>query len=132
MKIKEQAPKIGVLWRIAIKEETTDKQLTAFSGKFGDDIDTPEKIHERMAQITEIGVVLKGIHFHCGSGMHGSSAFKRAVLLARECLKIGREYGHEMTIMDVGGGFPAGDLNESTIEALKLTQDDPLGYTVIA
>jgi diaminopimelate decarboxylase len=85
-----------------------------------------------MAEIKAIGVNIKGIHFHCGSGMHGSSAFKKGVLLARECLKIGREYGHEMSIMDVGGGFPAGDLNESTIEALHLTKDDPLGYTVIA
>jgi len=75
---------------------------------------------------------IKGIHFHCGSGMHGSSAFKKAVLLARECLKIGREYGHEMSIMDVGGGFPSADLNKKTVDALKITENDPLGYTVIA
>lgn len=62
-----------------------------------------------------MGVNLKGIHFHCGSGQHGSSAFNRAVLLARKCLEIGRAYGHEMTIMDVGGGFPLGDLNKKTI-----------------
>ena len=37
-----------------------------------------------------------------------------------------------MKIMDVGGGFPAGDLNASTIEALIITENDPLGYTVIA
>jgi len=83
-----------ILWRIAIKEEATDKLATPFSGKFGDDIDTTEKIHSRMKEIKNMGIKLKGIHFHCGSGMHGSSAFGRAVLLARECLKIGREYGH--------------------------------------
>jgi len=79
-----------------------------------------------------MGINLKGIHFHCGSGMHGSSAFGKAVILARQCLKIGREYGHEMTVMDVGGGFPSGDLNHKTIEALKPTENDPLGYKVIA
>jgi diaminopimelate decarboxylase len=79
-----------------------------------------------------MGVNLKGIHFHCGSGMHGSSAFGKAVALARTCLKIGREYGHEMTVMDVGGGFPSSDLNQKTIEALKVTENDPLGYKVIA
>jgi diaminopimelate decarboxylase len=26
---------------------------------------------------------LKGIHFHCGSGMDGSSAFGKAIKLAR-------------------------------------------------
>ncbi len=37
-----------ILWRIAIKEEASDKLATPFSGKFGDDIDTAEKIHSRM------------------------------------------------------------------------------------
>jgi len=85
-----------------------------------------------MKEIQQMGINIKGIHFHCGSGMHGSSAFGKAVLLARECLKIGREYGHEMRLLDVGGGFPSGDLNQQTIDALKVTQNDPLGYKVIA
>ena len=37
-----------------------------------------------------------------------------------------------MTVMDVGGGFPSSDLNQKTIEALKVTENDPLGYKVIA
>jgi len=37
-----------------------------------------------------------------------------------------------MKILDVGGGFPSGDLDQRTINALKVTQNDPLGYTVIA
>ena len=34
--------------------------------------------------------------------------------------------------MDIGGGFPSGDLNPVTINALKITENDPLGYKVIA
>ena len=37
-----------------------------------------------------------------------------------------------MTLMDVGGGFPSSDLNKKTIDALKTTENDPLGYRVIA
>lgn len=74
-----------------------------------------------MKQIQEMGINLKGIHFHCGSGQHGSSAFGRAVTFARECIKIGRNYNHEMSIMDIGGGFPSGDLSEKTVNALKIT-----------
>lgn len=74
---------MDILWRIAIKEEASDNLSTPFSGKFGDDIDTPEKIHKRMEEISKMDINIKGIHFHCGSGMHGSSAFKKAVLLAR-------------------------------------------------
>jgi len=40
-----------ILWRIAIKEEITDNLATPFSGKFGDDIDTSDKIHNRMKEI---------------------------------------------------------------------------------
>lgn len=81
---------MGVLWRIAIKEEASDKLATPFSGKFGDDLDSEDKIYERMEEIKNLGVNIKGIHFHCGSGMHGSSAFGKAVLLARQCMRIGR------------------------------------------
>lgn len=121
-----------VLWRIAIKEDTTDTLLTPFSGKFGDDLENDEMIEERMAQIAEMGVVLKGIHFHCGSSHHGSSGFGKAVKLARRCMELGRSHGHEMSILDIGGGFPSGDLPEKTIDALRCTENDPLGYRVIA
>jgi len=80
IKIKKYAPKMSILWRISIKEEASDN-VSPFSGKFGDDIDTEEKIHLRMREIERMGVNIKGIHFHCGSGMHGSSAFGRAVQL---------------------------------------------------
>jgi len=90
IKIKKYAPTMGVMWRIAIKEEATDKLATPFSGKFGDDLESEDKIHQRMKEIQDLGVNIKGIHFHCGSGMHGSSTFGKAVALARQCLAIGR------------------------------------------
>ena len=39
-KIKEIAPKMKILWRLAIKEDAGDNLSTPFSGKFGDDLDT--------------------------------------------------------------------------------------------
>lgn len=30
------------------------------------------------------------------------------------------------------GGFPSGDLSQNLIDALKQTQNDPLGYKMIA
>lgn len=83
-----------ILWRIAIKEEATDNLATPFSGKFGDDLETDDSIEARMREINEMGISLAGIHFHCGSGMHGSSAFGKAVRLARKCMHIGRLHGH--------------------------------------
>ena len=37
-----------------------------------------------------------------------------------------------MELLDVGGGFPSGEFNENSINALKKTENDPLGYQVIA
>jgi diaminopimelate decarboxylase len=123
---------MDILWRIAIKEEAKDNLATPFSGKFGDDLENDEMIMNRMKEIKDMQINLKGIHFHCGSGQHGSSAFGRAVKLARRCMELGRLYSHEMTLLDIGGGFPVADLSKMTIDALKPTQNDPLGYRVIA
>lgn len=37
-----------------------------------------------------------------------------------------------MNLLDIGGGFPAGDLSMMTINALRPTSNDPMNYTVIA
>lgn len=37
-----------------------------------------------------------------------------------------------MNLMDIGGGYPNGELSEKTIQDLKVTENDPLGYQVIA
>ena len=73
-----------------------------------------------------------GIHFHCGSGKKGSTSFLKAVGIARQCIEIGRKVGHPMEILDLGGGYPAGDLNETFVSALQQTANDSLGYKVIA
>ena len=79
-----------------------------------------------------MGIKIHGIHFHCGSAQQGSDSFGKAVDLARECIKIGRQFGHPMELLDVGGGFPSGEIHQNAIKALKTTENDPLGYRMIA
>ena len=40
VKIKMYAPTMKILWRISIKEDNPNLLKTAFSGKFGDDINS--------------------------------------------------------------------------------------------
>jgi diaminopimelate decarboxylase len=40
IKIRKLAPSMRILWRVAIKEEASDKLATPFSNKFGDDLDS--------------------------------------------------------------------------------------------
>jgi diaminopimelate decarboxylase len=77
-----------------------------------------------------MGVNLRGIHFHCGSGQHGSQSFKQAIEISNSLMSMGRELGHSMELLDLGGGYPAAHLNESQIEVLKATRNN--GYRVIA
>jgi len=80
-----------VLWRIAIKEDNAAKKLaTIFSNKFGDDVASLSGVKERFQQIRNMGIKLGGIHFHCGSGQHGSNDFKKAINTAKACIEIGR------------------------------------------
>jgi diaminopimelate decarboxylase len=46
-------------------------------------------------------------------------------------MKIGRDIGHSMDIMNVGGGFGAQNISESLEKVLKKTRNDPLKYQVI-
>lgn len=85
-----------------------------------------------MGEIKIMGINLKGIHFHCGSGMHGATGFNRGVELAKKCIKIGRKMGHEMSILDVGGGFPAGKIQSSILNPLNAINNKELKLNVIA
>ena len=114
-KIKRLAPNMKVLWRLAVKEDAKDKLSTNFSVKFGDDLLTDQDVHNRMKEIKGMDIKLSGIHFHCGSGKDGSSGFKRGIAQAQQSIKIGREYGHPMDTLDIGGGFPSGELHDSTV-----------------
>jgi diaminopimelate decarboxylase len=89
---------------------------------------------KRFRQIfRELGINLLGIHFHCGSGMNGADSFERAIKLAEQLIEIARGEGHEMKILDLGGGFPAGELKEGPLlQALRLTENNTLNYTVFA
>lgn len=79
-----------------------------FSVKFGDDIESQEQIYQRFEQIKDMGINLHGIHFHCGSAQSGSNSFQKAIRIANECMEIGKMLGHEMQVLDLGGGFPSG------------------------
>lgn len=91
-----------------------------------------DKLRQKMKMIKDLGVQLGGIHFHCGSGQNGAKNFDEAIELARECIKIGRQVGHSMEIIDIGGGLPAGELDSELLETLRSTKNDPLGYQIIS
>jgi len=66
-------------------------------------------VEELFSVARELGVDVVGISFHVGSGCTLSSAYTDAVKLARRAWNIGTKMGFNLTLLDVGGGFPGSD-----------------------
>jgi ornithine decarboxylase len=62
-----------------------------------------------LAAAEAAGVAVCGVAFHVGSGARDPDAYGRAVAAAAAVFAAGAAAGHEMTVLDVGGGFAGGD-----------------------
>ncbi|CAJ0934290.1 unnamed protein product, partial [Mesorhabditis belari] len=62
-----------------------------------------------------------GICFHVGSGCRDFTTFDKAIENARRLFEIGIELGHQMEILDIGGGFWGGKHQESGFRELAHT-----------
>lgn len=49
-----------------------------------------------------------GVSFHVGSGDTNPDAFSKAIAAARTAFDMGSAMGHQMTLLDIGGGFAGG------------------------
>lgn len=98
-KIKEHHPDAELLMRIV----TDDSQsLCQLSCKFGAAKDMwPDLL--RTSQ--EIGLKVVGVAFHVGSGCSNEESYGHAIRDARQAFHEAAKYGHEMDVLDIGGGF---------------------------
>ena len=59
---------------------------------------------------------LVGISFHCGSGCYDATAFVIALQLARQAFDVAASLGLQLTLVDMGGGFPGLDGSEDVTD----------------
>lgn len=45
--------------------------------------------------------------------------------MAKKAMKIGRDCGHTMNILDIGGGFPGHELDDKLVNTLASCKPDP-------
>jgi ornithine decarboxylase len=57
----------------------------------------------------ELGLNVIGVSFHVGSGCQSACAFSDAVQVAKVVFDEGNDSGFNLTLLDVGGGFPGTD-----------------------
>ncbi len=102
LKLRRIAPTAHLLLRIFVDDSASTCPL---GRKYGA---TPTEAQSLMCLAKHLGLPpLGGISFHTGSGCTDPTAFDRAVELAAHHLHIGKQMGHGMNVLDIGGGFPA-------------------------
>src|SRR6266581_2606220 len=100
-KIKQYAPHAGVVLRLRVPNTGSMVEL---SSKFG--CDAGEAVDLIVAAF-DLGLVVEGISFHVGSQCTNFQNFVQALEMAAAVLREAKDRGHEIKIIDIGGGFPA-------------------------
>lgn len=74
---------------------------------------------EHLLRVTQqVGLNLKGISFHVGSGATDPNSFKQAILVARKAFDMAKQLGMPpLTLLDIGGGFSGGVTDDGDDES---------------
>src|SRR5713226_2656910 len=100
-KISQYAPHAGVVLRLRVPNTGSMVEL---SSKFG--CDAGEAVDLIVAAF-KMGLVVEGLSFHVGSQCTNFENFVQALEMAAAVLREAKSRGHEIKILDIGGGFPA-------------------------
>ena len=99
-KIKRYAPHAGLVLRLRVPNTGSMVEL---SSKFGCD---PGEAVDLILEAFRIGLVVEGLSFHVGSQCTNFENFVQALNMAAAVMQESRLRGHEIKILDIGGGFP--------------------------
>jgi ornithine decarboxylase len=100
-KIKQFAPHAGVVLRLRVPNTGSMVEL---SSKFGCD---PGEAVDLILAAFDLGLVVEGISFHVGSQCTNFENFVQALDMSAAVMREAESRGREITILDIGGGFPA-------------------------
>src|SRR5215467_13172774 len=100
-KIKQFAPHAGVVLRLRVPNTGSMVEL---SSKFGCD---PGEAVDLILAAFKMNLVVEGLSFHVGSQCTNFQNFVQALEMAAAVLREAKSRGHEIRILDIGGGFPA-------------------------
>ncbi|HOX03188.1 MAG TPA: type III PLP-dependent enzyme [Candidatus Paceibacterota bacterium] len=101
LKIRQHAPHAGVVLRLRVPNTGSMVEL---STKFGCD---PGEAVDLIEESFRIGLVVEGLSFHVGSQCTNFENFVQALNISAAVMGEARGRGHEIKILDIGGGFPA-------------------------
>src|SRR5436309_10340336 len=100
-KIKQFAPHAGVVLRLRVPDTVSMVEL---SSKFGCD---PGEAVDLIEAAFGMGLVVEGLSFHVGSQCTNFQNFVQSLNISAAVMQEAKSRGHEIKILDIGGGFPA-------------------------
>ncbi|XP_075553537.1 ornithine decarboxylase-like [Dermacentor variabilis] len=99
-KIKGHYPRARLVLRLKVQNK---KAWFRLGDKFGcSEGEAVELLH--LAKSLDLTVV--GVCFHVGGGNEDARAFATAIAAARRTFDAGRHIGFDITLLDIGGGYP--------------------------
>ena len=102
-KVAEHHPGGELLLRLAVD----DSQATCvMSCKYGAPLGEMPAL---LATAMELGLTVRGVSFHVGSGCFAPDAYAAAVDRAAAVFELAEASGLKMDVLDIGGGFPGRD-----------------------
>ena len=99
-KIQRYAPHAGLVLRLRVPNTGSMVEL---SSKFG--CDSGEAV-DLILEAFRIGLVVEGLSFHVGSQCTNFDNFVQALNIAAAVMREAEARGHQIKILDIGGGFP--------------------------
>jgi len=99
-KIKAHAPHAGLALRLRVPNTGSVVEL---SSKFGCE---PGEAADLIDEAFGMGLVVEGLSFHVGSQCTNFENFVQALNMAAAVRTEAASRGHEIKILDIGGGFP--------------------------
>jgi ornithine decarboxylase len=100
-KIKRYAPHAGLVLRLRVPNTGSMVEL---SSKFGCE---PGEAVDLIDEAFHAGLSVEGLSFHVGSQCTNFHNFVQALNMAAAVMRESKVRGHELKILDIGGGFPA-------------------------
>ncbi|KAJ3408705.1 Antizyme inhibitor 1 [Chytriomyces hyalinus] len=100
-KIKQHMPNAKLVVRILGSDGS--RSLCNLGLKFGAN---PLLVPKLLAVARELELDVIGVSFHVGSGCFDAKVFGDAVKAAAGVIEEAKKFGYEMSMLDIGGGFP--------------------------
>ena len=113
-KIKKYAPHAGLALRIKVPNTGAMVEL---SSKFGA---SPGQAVDLILEATAAGLGVEGLSFHVGSQCTNFENFVQALHLAHSIFKESESRGVKLKLVDIGGGFPAPYITDSSVQPIEL------------